>query len=257
MGYAARARAAGAAPGGVGAVGTIAILAHETARYAASWFDLHHLKLPGPVKTITKFNANIAEARNQCVEEMVGDWILWWDDDMRADPELLLRLLARREAIVQPVCCRRYPPFETIHMGPPDANDPTQHWLLALERGQSGLRPVHAVGAGMTLVRRFVYDRIEKPYYRNGELSPTGLAEDIGFCRRALAAGFQPFVDLDNPVEHLNAASFSPRRKPSGEWVIAIRVGTTIVAELPVVAPRHRIDEHTGEVLETYEQGAA
>lgn len=227
--------------------GTIAFLAHETGRYSATWYDLWRLDLPGPVKLLVKYSANIANARNECVENMEGDWILWVDDDHRFAAQTLRRLLSRREAILQPVVLKRYPPFEPVMFGPVDPDEPGHHWSLQLIDGEHGVKRVHAVGAGLTLVRRFVFERMDKPWYRYGEATPTNLGEDLGFCRRAREAGFISCVDLDTPIGHLNAFEVWPHRDEAGNWSIQIWASDKLIADMPfaesdcVISPEGRV----------------
>ena len=74
------------------------------------------------------------------------------------------------------------------------------------------------------------------------------VSEDIAFCQRALAAGFQPFVDLDTPMGHLNAGEVWPERDADGKWSTRIVFGNATIT-VPKAAATARVDVETGEEI--------
>lgn len=59
-----------------------------------------------------------------------------------------------------------------------------------------------AVGLGFTLIKMEVFDKMEKPYFKTEE-TPNLATEDIVFCRDAIAAGFEVWVDPTIKMGHI------------------------------------------------------
>lgn len=229
-----------------GALGTIGLLTTEHGRYSRFWTSFMGILAPGPVRIITKYSLNIAEARNQIFEEAEGDWVWFMDDDHTFDQNLLINLLARNVDIVQPLVLSRYAPFSPVIMGPRTA-DGVKHWKFALQKNDPPMKEVYVAGTAGMLVRRRVWEAIPKPWFTMGEVSPEVLGEDVSFCRRAKDAGFKVWCDMENTMGHLNVGEVRPRRLPDGSWVTVVKFGN---GEFEVSAPegQFRVDPATGKV---------
>jgi SAM-dependent methyltransferase len=180
-------------------------------------------------------DAPVAEARNAIVGQMLKDHphlthLMWIDDDMVFEPDAILRLLARDEAIVGGVCHNRRHPFMPILMRfrPKAEGGPDLKNLSALTKSDSkslsqfgfiydyekhadarGLVEVDGTGAAFILVKREVYEKIaEKLDVADGEgpYSHLGGGEDISFCTRAKQTGFHVWVDSTLQIGHMGEA---------------------------------------------------
>jgi glycosyltransferase involved in cell wall biosynthesis len=221
--------------------GTIGILTTEHGRYSRFWNSFLAIQPPGPTKIITKYSLNIAEARNQCLEEAEGDWVWFMDDDHVFAPDLLRNLLARNVDVIQPLVLSRYAPFGPVIMGPKAPNGKA-HWRFALNQNDPlDLKEVFVAGAAGMLIRRHVWEKIDPPWFTMGQIDPAVLSEDMSFCHKVTAAGFHIWCDMQNIMEHLNVGSVAPRRKPDGSWVTVIRFGNSEV-EIPVAEAKFRVD---------------
>ena len=223
--------------------GTIGILCSELSRYTLFWAHLLATAFPQNIKVIVKIGgANLAASRNELVKEMIGDWLWMMDDDHTFDPHLLQALLDRDVPIVQPLVLKKQVPYDPVFLLDKHPEDMT--WEVgALEPGAKGLRPCTAVGTGGMLVRREVFSALEPPYFRVGQVNPEVLSEDVDFCLRAKAAGFQAYVDFDNVMGHLTTALVVPQRLPDGRWGIRLVVGghgfTLVEDKAPsIIAPK-------------------
>ena len=75
-----------------------------------------------------------------------------------------------------------------------------------------GMVPVRWAGAGFMLIKRHVLEEIDFPWFchipvkytdESGKDHTLYTGEDIGFCLRAEAKGFQVFMDCDCVVDHI------------------------------------------------------
>lgn len=135
---------------------------------------------------------------------MGADAIFWLDHDMVFPPDAILRLLAHDVPIVSCGYRRRQAPdFPQM----PEEMRPSPVEGLAY--------PLYILG-GFTLVRREVYAKMQRPWYRDGwGLDPSQpeahIGEDIDFSRRANAAGYLLRVDtkLTQEIGHLAEVELS------------------------------------------------
>jgi len=80
------------------------------------------------------------------------------------------------------------------------------------------LQKVEVIGMGATLVNMDVFDELDKRYGNADEGVGMGwfdmnarTGEDIEFCRRAISAGFQPWVDTTIETMHVGATPVTRR----------------------------------------------
>lgn len=228
--------------------GTIGILTAEDGRYSRFWLAMMDLHLPPGVRLITKFSLNIAQARNEILRDAHGEWVWFMDDDHTFAPDTLKRLLARGVDLIQPLVLTRYAPFSPVYMGPKDPKS-SGHWRYALEDGETGLKPVHIIGCGGMLVRRRVWETLSPPWFTNSGTDVDVVSEDIAFCNRAREAGFQPYVDLETPMGHINVGEVWPDRLPDGKWATRIAFGNASIT-VGKAKGLHKVDAETGEPVE-------
>lgn len=139
-----------------------------------------------------------ASARNDLAKRSIeagAEWIFWMDSDMTAPADALVRLLSHNVDIVGAMYNKRLPPYTTVggFVGQPDY-------------AKRGLQEASHLGFGLILTRASVFHKIANPWFehRTGvpELvkpdNPFGEeGEDVGFCRKAQAAGLKVWCDLD------------------------------------------------------------
>jgi hypothetical protein len=155
------------------------------------------------IKPICKQCSIISMSRNMHVREALSfepkaTHIMWVDSDMKCPPQALIKLLSDDKDIVAAFYNRRVPPYDTVgHLiGKPDISG-------------GGIHAADVVPGGFTLVRREVYEKIDPPWYYESydKLAATPgdpdgtIGEDIGFSKKALAAGFELWCDADVTFE--------------------------------------------------------
>lgn len=212
-------------------VGTVAMVTRDkvAAQTAISWLmtDLTWLK-PGEHHKRFIVQGNILTfQRNECINQMEGDWILFIDSDMVWQPVAMKILIETREKfdldIVSGLCFQRSDPYQpTLYREAsraPLGVDVTWSGYTFMERWpEDAAVEVDATGMAFCLIHRRVFDRILRdkvgesfgsfdqrskmvpaPFFRwEGEYG-----EDFLFCREAKAAGCRIFVDTSVKVGHV------------------------------------------------------
>lgn len=179
--------------------GTCAVTADEAGRFTQFAVSMQGLQLPAGSKTLWQVGNDIAGNRNRAVEDMLGDWVWFIDDDHAFSPDILARLLAHDLPIVAPLVLRRSQPFSTVMCIDTEIVEVNQ-------LPHDSLVEVEQTGSSGMLIRREVLEAIEAPWF---ELQ-TGVSEDITFCQKARAAGFPIYVDTAIPLGHITTATIWP-----------------------------------------------
>jgi len=216
--------------------GTVAMVTRDkvAAQTAISWLmtDLTWLK-PGEYHKRYIVQGNILTfQRNQCINDMEGDWILFIDSDMVWQPQAMKVLIETRDKfdldIVSGLCFQRSDPYQpTLYKEAKRASIPgvDANWsgYTFMERWpENAAVEVDATGMAFCLVHKRVFDRILKhklgewvldgfgtfeerrsqvpaPFFRwEGEFG-----EDFLFCREAKEAGCKVFVDTAVKIGHV------------------------------------------------------
>jgi hypothetical protein len=201
--------------------GTIATITSDLSRYSDFWTSLEAMYRPPGTKDLHMKGLWTANTINRCIAKMAPEsqWIQLWSDDHRFKSDCLMRLLAHDVDIVAPFCLLRSPPFRpsTFHEVEPEAY---QFYTWEELHHQQGLLPIQTCGGPGAVIRREVLDTVGAPWF-------TGLAgehpqEDLSTFARWRQQGFQLYVDLDTPIEHLTTMSVAPHRLEDGTWTIRI-----------------------------------
>lgn len=212
--------------------GTIALICSDLARYSVFTGNFARLAQQHPnVKIEVSIGLQIARSRNLLMDRIEGDWVWWMDDDHSFEPNLLTKLLSWNEDIVGPLyVMRRIPPLPTARVvrivdGKKDYGIPTGVWSKP-----PGLYEVDTLGTSGLLVRRHVWEKIEKPYFITGHVEPDLLSEDMYFSEKAKEAGFKLFLDTTSILGHLTSMTMAPNYR-DGKWYCDLHMnhGTTSI----------------------------
>jgi glycosyltransferase involved in cell wall biosynthesis len=166
-------------------------------------------------KSIVQGN-NLVLARNELVQRMQGDWLLFIDDDMVWEPDAVRRLVAAREELdldmLGALCFRRSPPYQpTLYM----REGPDKGAYNFLEKWESDVIEVDATGMAFIIIHKRVFERMAGSPMPSLEerikLGPPNvfrwqgvLGEDLRFCQEAKASGSRVFVDTRIPIGHVS-----------------------------------------------------
>jgi len=141
-----------------------------------------------------------------------ADYILWIDADMRFPKNTIEILMAHDKPIVgDNATTRSIPVKPTAKNLVVDMEKKENHWLPVVSKGKTGLEEVTAVGCGVMLVKREVFENTPKPWFWFEQI-PGGklLGEDVYFCIKALDAGYPTYLDhdLSNQIGHVGQYTF-------------------------------------------------
>lgn len=158
----------------------------------------------------------IDRARNLAAEaamEHAFDSVLFIDDDMTFEPDALRRLLARDQDIIAGLFFGRVEPsqhlcFDLVHTKEGDKYEKINIARLLEAEKNKALLSVDATGTGFTLIKTAVFRKLqelepETPLFATVNKGKEFMSEDVYFCHRAKAAGFQVTVDTAVKVGHI------------------------------------------------------
>jgi hypothetical protein len=215
--------------------GVIGVVGADLARYGVFYDSLLMLAKPQGTALVPTHGASPAENRNIITEQALSlgaEWIFYLDDDQVLAPDTLLRLLRHDKDVVSGLYVSREPPF-IPHVY--DKED-ERGWVMPrlLEPNDGGIHKVLATGAGCMLVKTRVFEKLEKPWWTIGQIVKDGWGDDVDFCRRVRAAGFEVWADLDALVGHSMHGTLWPTRGADGLWSTAFLYGNKgAIAEWP------------------------
>lgn len=178
--------------------------------HAATFTSIMGLDIPKPYHLLDRRGAPVEQARNDLVARVLFDpafkdvtHLLWIDDDMVFTPDALRRLLAHDLAIVGGLCHGRRAPHYAPILCHKQANSALGYTYQ--HDYPQGLVTVDATGGAFILVKREVYEEIERRFPTPGEGPYTnrGCGEDISFCERAAECGYKTVVDTTLEIGHI------------------------------------------------------
>jgi glycosyltransferase involved in cell wall biosynthesis len=173
--------------------------------------QLESMRQRGIDKVFDIFNRNFPVDRNRneiCKSaiELDCDYLLFLDSDMTFPDDMVARLLDADRDIISGIYFKKAPPYNPVpSIFDPDC--PSGQDLKPVQVDSPGLVKVDVVGAGCLLIRKKVLEKMKRPWFsyaldkRTGEMS---ISEDIGFCRKAVACGFEVWTDTRIVCGHIS-----------------------------------------------------
>ena len=214
--------------------GVIAVPVGSTTRYPAFWTSLLALRRPrGSTITVVEGHS-IAQNMNNAIRESLlpraeFQWIWLIGDDHVFAPDTLQRLLARGVDLVAPLTPSRSNGGPVIQKPGPNGLDVQLTWP---EVPHGGLMEVSACSGAGLLIQRGVVDTLPSPWFELGTIVPDVFSEDIAFYRKARAAGFRLFVDLDVQIGHTTPVTLWPALTSAG-WSVILDIQNLPVPSAP------------------------
>jgi len=149
----------------------------------------------------------VGDARNHIVEMALADnveYLFFLDYDVVPPPNAFIKLLSLKVPIAAGVYHLKAVPPQPLIM--------VNGWSKAFEEYDYGdLVKADAVGMGCTLIHMDVFRKIPKPWFKTspGYSEKTsailpGMTEDIYFCAKARAAGYDIIVDTSIQCGHMD-----------------------------------------------------
>lgn len=191
----------------------------EMARRAV-FYDYFNLldKPPGTILTMAH-GQSPAKARNLIIEQALQhqcSHVLFIDDDIAFEPNLLTKLLSHDKDIVTGFMTMRNYPHRPLVFSERRDDGSCAHFFP--KDGQYGLQEIVNCGLGCVLIKTDVFRKMERPWVTLGELTKDDWCDDIAFFNRAQKAGFKMYVDLDCLVGHMASLTVFPRYI-DGKWM--------------------------------------
>jgi len=145
--------------------------------------------------------ADVAVARNNLAGRAAGDYILFIDDDVLLPTDALVKLISHNKDIICGLYYSRQEPFfPQIYYKNKESKD---RYDAVFE--PEGLIEIDACGGGCLLIKKEVFDKLEKPYFHyipRGEKT-LRKGEDLYFCEKAKEAGFKIYCDTSVKCGHM------------------------------------------------------
>lgn len=186
--------------------GTIAVVTGELMRYTDFVGSMDTLRAPRNTAIARVNGPSVARNRNDIVHHMFhGEWVCFLDDDQVVKPDTLMRLLSHEKDIVGSLYSTKRPPFVPIVFKDTGQYEFDNYAWRDLPPDGGLFGPVRATGTGGMLIRRKVFETIPAPWFNAMEFT-----DDLFFCEKARAHGFDIFVDLDAPIGHTTSCNVWP-----------------------------------------------
>ena len=142
-----------------------------------------------------------------------ADYILWIDADMRFPKNTIEVLLAHDKPIVGVNATTRTSPVRpTAKNLEIDFEKKENHWIPIVSKDKTHLECVTAIGCGVMMVKREVFENTPRPWFWFEKIPGDKLlGEDVYFCIKAKDAGFDTYLDhhLSNAIGHVGSYTYS------------------------------------------------
>lgn len=155
----------------------------------------------------------IDHCRNKMVEEALSDskithvWFL--DSDITPPRDAMVHLLGMDKDIAGLLCfSRRLPDIYPIIYEEHPKNRSLQRYVVEYK---PGIKQYDATGTGCLMVKRKVFEKVPKPWFKLEEYNGNPVGEDIYFCKKARKHGFKVWVDTAKTCRHATIIDIDER----------------------------------------------
>lgn len=202
----------------------------EVPRRSDFYDYLNILERPAGTVQMFSHDRSPAAARNEIIEQAIINectHVLLVDDDHAFRPNSLMKLLENSDAdIVSGLYLQRVHPHRPLIFDL--ANEDRSCRYYTLNGNKQRLLPIVAAGFGFCLMRTDIFQKLEKPYVRLGEINPAEWCDDIGFFNRARVAGIKAYCDMECKIGHMGQMIIWPNEE-NGKWFAGYDTGTGMV----------------------------
>ena len=217
--------------------GTVAVVANDLARYTLFSVSLNQLKSPPNTRLDWGLSTDIAGARNSLVARALeegSEWVFFVDDDHVFPADVLMRLLEHDLDMVCALYLRRNGGFHPVACSQRAENGLYDSIDLRELPGE-GLLKIHATGGAGMLIKAEVFRAIdsEPTWFEHGRVGEWHAAEDIIFCEKVNAAGFDIFLDLEARLGHMTPSAIWPSWVDN-EWAVGFSVADGTSLYVPI-----------------------
>lgn len=223
--------------------GTVIVAAANQPRFHEFSYSMERLKVPAGTRYLIERGCDITQNFNDGIKRSSGEWLWFLGDDHAFEPDMLLRLLAHRVAVViPPTNCKTHPWLPCIMHGNGTlstwaASMPLYTWKELSVEGLLTLPTGDFIGQAGMLVQKSVFNDWHYPWFKAGQQDPGRLQEDMTFCRELQTRGFDIFIDCDQVLDHYFYIGVSAR-KHNGEYTPALKDGKQVIILPDALADR-------------------
>lgn len=147
-------------------------------------------------------NSLVYDARETLVDQFLKsecDAIMFIDSDMVFHPKSVEILSYHNKPFITAKAFKRVAPYQPCFYNKVEILEDGQIYLESPVEYPQGLMRIQGAGLACALIKREVFEKIEKPYF-----FPTqNLGEDLSFCLKLKNAKIEMFVDLALQFGHL------------------------------------------------------
>ncbi len=193
------------------------------------------LALDKPEDSIIMFSRgqSPAQNRNLIITEALKTnctHILFLDDDLVFQPDILKRLLSHDKDVVTGLyLMRSYPHFPVLF---DEAYDDGKCRFMLLNGHTTELVEAVNCGFGFVLIKTDVFRIMESPWVTLGEIEKDGWCDDVSFFNRVRKAGFKIYCDLTTHAGHAIDMTIWPVKTDNG-WNTAYVTMTGQSMQIP------------------------
>lgn len=200
---------------------------------------LHVLKKPDNSMLCYCHDRSPAKGRNEVIQAAIDNdcsHVLFIDDDVVPPEDGLLKLLEHNLDVVSGLYLIGSYPHQPVIFDL--ADESTGACLFSYLMGdEPRLKPIVCAGFGFVLIKMTVFEKIEKPYVRLGELDPENWCDDVGFFNRIRKVGIQSYCDMEVCCGHMKNMIIWPK-KENGKWYAGYDTsGLGMTINVPLVLP--------------------
>lgn len=180
-----------------------------------------------------------ARSRNLMIEQAIVNncsHLLFIDDDVAFKSDALKQLLKHDKDIVSGLYLGRMYPHNPLMFDEMFGDGKSRYYYLTSE--VKGLVKIVAAGFGFCLIKTEVFNKMERPWIRLGELDKDHWCDDIGFFKRAREAGITDiWCDTDVRCGHIGSLVIWPQVNDKGQWLSGYDTGGQTVIGVPAFNP--------------------
>jgi hypothetical protein len=172
--------------------------AHSVAQSMA-FFAQVESDVPKQIDIAMVYSSNLAENRHVLVSkafQFEATHILFWDSDIKAPPDCIVRLVNHHLPIVAINYAKKEPEARpTAYIDSDTYTGPC--WT---QEQHTGLQEVSSCGFGLMLIETGILEAIPTPLFQFTQAGPEGIkteTEDVFFCRKMRDAGHHILIDHD------------------------------------------------------------
>ena len=168
---------------------------------------------PDGTLVISPHGPSPAKNRNIIIEQALLNncsHIMFIDDDMAFKSNLLLELLSHDKDIVSGLYFGRNYPHQPMIFDSVDEKG--RAFAYFMNGDDDRLIKIAACGLGVCLIKTHIFEKMEKPWIRLGELDAQEWCDDLGFFFRASKITDEVYCDTQCLVGHIGTMILWPNK---------------------------------------------